>query len=264
MTEASAIRSASFIAYLFYIFKWRIRKNVRRNFEILSIDGVSTYSVFKNFSRTIVDFLELPSLTPQQLHAKCRINGIEHLEKALERNKGAVLFTPHVGPWEMAGATLASHGYRANTVALEHPSARVTRFFSTIRGKWGIRDYLLGESIGPLIKALRNNETVALLIDRNFSTKGLRLPFFGREAFLPNGHIILSMRTGAPLLPCWCFYNERGTIDTFIGEEISVAEPNSSPEAIGRACLERIEQCITNHPDQWFAFDHLWPEETYA
>lgn len=264
ITEAAALRSASFIAFLFYIVKGHIRRNVKQNFEVMGIKDGSSYSVFKNFSRTIVDLLRLPSMSKEELQAKCTVRGIEHLDNALEKSKGAVLFTPHLGPWEIAGATLAAYGYSVNTVALEHPSSRVTKFFGAIREKWGIRDYPPGECIGSLIKSLRNNETVVLLIDRNFSTKGLNLPLFGREALLPNGHIILSMRTEAPLLPCWCYYNEQGTIDAFIGKAIAVAADSNSPESIGKTCLEQIQEYIAGHPEQWFAFDHLWPEETYA
>jgi KDO2-lipid IV(A) lauroyltransferase len=100
-------------------------------------------------------------------------------------------------------------------------------------------------------------------VDRNFSAKGMKIPFFGREIMLPSGHLTLATRTGASLLPSWCSYDD-GTIDIVIGEPVTYTGGGSPAEKIGKACIERIEQCIMRHPEQWFAFDHLWPEEPYA
>lgn len=190
----------------------------------------------------------------------CRIRGREKLDDALQMGRGAILFAPHLGPWEVAGACLASFGYHIHTVALEHPSPRVTRFFTLRRAAWKIRDYLPGECTGKLLRALREGEVVVLLIDRNFSMGGIKLKFFGRDTALPGGHIVLARRTGAPLLPCCCYYDDSGGIGGVIGEALEFSGGTESDEEIGNACLSEVEKYIIAHPEQWFAFDHLWPE----
>jgi lauroyl/myristoyl acyltransferase len=248
------------IAFSFYLFRPRIRRNVRQNFEALNVPAGGRFTVFRNFSKTIRDFLRLTGRTVGDLEKYCHIEGREHIDQALLEGKGIVIFTPHLGPWEIAGAYLASLGYRINTVALPHPSDRVTRFFSKWRSAWGINDYPLGGSIGHLLRALRRGDIVVLLVDRNFSRRGIELRFFDRNVTLPDGHIILAMRTGAALIPCSCFYNDRGSIEIRIEERVDAAGLHRDPAEIGTRCLARIEQHIRAHYEQWFAFDHLWPE----
>lgn len=252
------MRLASLIAYLFYLFRPSIRKNVRRNLKALGAEETRIFDVFRNFSRTIVDFLSLDSGDHAALHRLCNIVGLEHVDDALEGGNGAILFAPHQGPWEVAGAFLASKGYRIHSIALEHHSAGVTRFFSRRRNAWGIIDYPPGDGVVKLRDALRSNEIVVLLVDRKFSTKGIPLSFLGRRVRLPQGHVKLSKRTGAPLIPCCCHYTEKGTIETVIGEPIPGSD--KSVQAIAEECLAWIEVFLRDRPEQWFAFDHLWPE----
>ena len=253
------MKIASVIAFLFYICRRGIRKNVWRNLQALGAYETGTFDVFRYFSRTIVDFLSLyPNDTPV-LHGLCTIVGLKHIDAALESGGGAILFAPHQGPWEVAGAFLASKGYRIHTIALEHPSARVTRFFSKCRSAWGIVDYPLGDSVVKLIDALHKNEIVVLIIDRKFSTKGIPLNFLGRHVILPQGHVKLSQRTGAPLIPCCCHYKDDGAIEAVIDSPLR--GPDGSVREVAQDCLVRIETFLRNRPEQWFAFDHLWPED---
>lgn len=248
------------IAFFFYIFRPRIRRNVKRNLSALNVPDGRRFVVFRNFSRTIRDFLSLGGARREELKAYCRIEGTEYLDRALEGGRGAIVITPHLGPWEISGAFLASLGYRIHTVALPHPSKRVTRFFSRRRAVWGIHDYPPGECIPRLLRALRAGQTVVLLVDRNYSSRGITLPFLGREVTLPNGHIILARRTGAPLMPGLCYYDSDESVVIRIEEPVQLDGSAGDSIEIGVKCLNRVEEHIRRHYDQWFAFDHLWPE----
>jgi len=258
LPRAWSTRIAAAIAFLFFAFRPAIRRNVRTNLERLGLSGRRTFPVFRNFSRAVTDLLRLSHLSVEGLAALCTVQGLENLDRALAKGRGAIIFAPHLGPWEIAGARIASLGYGMHTVALEHPSARVTRFFSAIRRKWNFIDYPLRSCAVGLMKALYRGETVVLLVDRNFSGRGTRFRFLGSEVFLPDGHITLALRSGAPLVPSCSYYTEDGTIEIAIGEEVAVQSRDTSTAAIGNACLERIEEFVKRHPDQWFAFDHLW------
>ncbi len=246
------------VTFLFFLFRREIRNNVKMNLERLCVDHCSPYAVFHNFSRTITDFLTLNPDLPDELDGRCEIVGIENLDAALEKGRGAILFSAHQGPWEVSGAFLSSKGYRINTIAREHPSRQVTEFFSQRRRAWGMQVYSTGEGVGKLIEALRRGDMVVLLIDRRFSTKGMPLDFLGRRVLLPQGHVTISKRTGAPLLPSFCFYEDSGSIKIDIGGPIELEGASIKDRA--QECIGLIESHIRAKPEQWFAFDHLWPE----
>jgi lauroyl/myristoyl acyltransferase len=263
LPQALSTGIAAGIAFLFYSFRPAIRKNVRTNFEKIGMRPTSTFPVFRNFSRAVTDLLRLSHVSRDELMTVCRTRGINNLDLALKKGKGAILFAPHLGPWELAGACMSCLGYRMNTVALEHPSARVTRFLSEIRNAWGVRDFSSRSCGTGLMRALGNGETIVLLVDRSFSRRGTRLSFLDTEVLLPDGHVTLSLRSGAPLLPCCSWYTPEGGIEIVVGEEIRVPDSGDARAAIGRACIERIEEFVRSHPDQWFAFDHLWEAERH-
>jgi lauroyl/myristoyl acyltransferase len=264
LPQALSTRMAAAVAFLFFAFRPEIRKNVRVNFEKLGMRPKSTFPVFRNFSRAVADLLRLSHMNRDELMALCRARGIENLDIALKKGKGAILFAPHLGPWELAGACMSCLGYRMHTVALEHPSSRVTRFLSEIRNAWGVRDYSSRSCGAALMRALGKGETIVLLVDRNFSRRGMRMRFFDTDVLLPDGHVTLSLRSGAPLLPCCSWYTPEGGIEIVVGEEIRIPDSGDARAAIGRACLERIEEFARSHPEQWFAFDHLWEVRRHA
>jgi KDO2-lipid IV(A) lauroyltransferase len=264
LPQALCTRIAAGVAFLFYTFRPAIRKNVRTNFEKLGLRPKSTFPVFRNFSRAVTDLLRLSRMSRDELMALCRASGIENLNLALKKGRGAILFAPHLGSWELAGAYMSCLGYRMNTVALEHPSRRVTRFLSEIRNAWGVRDYSSRSCGTALMRALGRGETIVLLVDRSFSQRGMRLRFLDTDVLLPDGHVTLSLRSGAPLLPCCSCYTPDGRIEIVVGEEVRVPNSGDSRAAIARACLEKIEEFVRSHPEQWFAFDHLWEAERHA
>ena len=254
---------AAVIAFTFFVSRPAIRRNVRRNFGSMERRVRSTFTVFYHFSHAATDFLRLSFMTPEQLQSICTLTGKEHLDEALKEGRGAILFAPHLGPWELAGAYLPTIGYRLNTVAVEHPSRRVTRLFSGVRRRWGLVDYPLRACAGELVRALGKGEIAVLLIDRNFSKRGLRHRFLGAEAIVPTGHVVLSLRSGAPLLPCCCYYRGDERVEIVIGERVRTHEPATAVE-LADACLARIEDFVRAYPDQWFAFDNLWPEDVHV
>ncbi len=264
LPQALCTKIAAAVAFLFFLFRPVIRGNVRTNFEKLGMRPRSTYPVFRNFSRAVADLMRLSHMSRDKLEGLCRVRGIENLDLALKRGRGVILFAPHVGPWELAGACMSRLGYRMNTVALEHPSARVTRFLSEIRNAWGVRDYSVRSCGTALMKALEKGEAIVLLVDRNFSRRGMRMRFLDSDVLLPDGHVTLSLRSGAPLLPCCSWYTPEGSIEIVVGAEVLVPHYGDSRDAIGRACIEKIEEFVRSHPEQWFAFDHLWEVERHA
>ena len=254
---------AAVVAFSFFVCRPGIRANVARNFRAMGMRLRSTFPVFYHFSHAVTDFLRLSFMAPEELASICRIEGREHLDDALRAGRGAILFAPHLGPWELAGAYLPTLGYRLNTVAHEHPSDRVTRFFSAVRRRWGLTDFPVRWSARELVGALARGEIVVLLVDRSYGRGGVKLRFFGTETVVPVAHVVLSRRSGAPLVPCCCYYVARERIVVSIGEPITPSEHVSEMDAAS-ACLERIEASVRAHADQWFAFDNLWLEENDA
>jgi KDO2-lipid IV(A) lauroyltransferase len=61
-------------------------------------------------------FVESVIFTSRDANKNIHVEGLEHLEKALKMNKGAILLGPHFGLWELAGHVFGSRLENSSTV----------------------------------------------------------------------------------------------------------------------------------------------------
>ncbi|HEX6789943.1 MAG TPA: hypothetical protein VF247_01415, partial [Candidatus Krumholzibacteria bacterium] len=156
--------------------------------------------VIHRFAHSILVFLELPFFKPEEVFARCDIEELRAQVADLPPGRGFIIATGHIGPWELGGYCLTQMGYEVHTVALDHPSSEVTEFFSARRDYIGVRAHPIQGSVGKLKEALDAGKCVALLIDRAYGKAKKRSLFFGVMKDFPLGHVVLSIRTGVPIL----------------------------------------------------------------
>jgi len=225
-------------------------------------------NVFSNFGKSIYCFLRLPSLSLQELRARCDYGGLDDLARDLSRRGGFIIAGPHLGPWEIAGACLSAAGVRVHTVALDHPSAGVTALFQDRRRHAGIVSYPIGNSFSLLSEALKQGGCVALLIDRIYGRARHRFSMFDRKVALPTGHAALAFRCRVPIVTAVCVFapdrvpgggfkfvfNGPYYPDLSVGEEAAIGD-------LHRRCRADMEQYIRGYADQWFSFITLEGED---
>ena len=74
----------------------------------------------------------------------------------------------------------------------------------------------LGPSAGrEVMAALKRNDVVCLLCDRDIQRTGVEVEFFGETTTMPAGPATLALRTGAPILPTAVYFTDR--IDGHLG-----------------------------------------------
>ncbi|MCM8763698.1 MAG: lysophospholipid acyltransferase family protein, partial [Candidatus Omnitrophica bacterium] len=186
LPRGCAYRIASFIADIYYIFYCRERKALRHNLKIIGIKekDIDEYSrqVFRNFAKNLVDFFRFGLIDKRFLREKVRIVGLENMDNAFKRGKGILGLTAHLGNWELGGIIMAQKGYPVNAVAWEHNDPRINKIFIYQRQRKGIKVIPLGIALRRCFEALKNNEMVAMLGDRDFSPHGNKteINFLGR------------------------------------------------------------------------------------
>ena len=90
-----------------------------------------------------------------------------------------------------------------------------------------------------------------------------RLPFFGRPAILPTGHIRLAMSSGAVLMPVAIRWTaERGYYgQTAPHMELELTgDRDADVRHNALRVLAVLERWIAEVPDQWLMYHRMWPE----
>lgn len=215
--------------------------------------------VFRNFGRTAVEFIKLPYMHPDEIRMLVKIEGLECMFRALEAGRGCILITAHYGNWEMLGARLVLEGLKMNVLARTADDSLTDRFINGIRSRVGLNVLSRGGSLIPVLRALRRNEVVGILLDQNF-VNGIFVDFFGKPAATATGPAELAIRTGAPVVSGFI---ERQADNTHLAriELIELPSFDNYEENVMAATqifTKIIEDAVRRRPDQWMWFHNRW------
>ena len=224
----------------------------------------TTYLVFKNFMRYLVEMFYFPHINEKNVTDFISLEGLEHLDRALERGNGAVLVTVHLGNWELAGAALSLKGYPLHVIVGDQMTTRV-KGFAQYRWEKGTRAITPADSFRQIFQALRNNEIIVILLDGYLYDQAVEVPFFGRPMRFPRGAAKLSHRTGAPILPGVCVRNENRHLIARVMPPLHADPALPEEDAVLHTTTELaslMEDQIRAHVDQWCIFRPLWDTDS--
>jgi KDO2-lipid IV(A) lauroyltransferase len=260
-------------AGIFYILLPFQRRGARANLQVVTGRhkvGRLAFSAFYKYCRNWTDTLLMFRLRgPALFRLVGRERGAEHLDRVLARGRGAILISPHLGNWELGGLGLADRGYPLNVLTFRERDEKVNDLREQVGGERGIRFiYVDRDDTSPLaiieaVNALRRNEVLALLGDRDGSSHTATFDFFGRPAEIPVGAAYLAIATGAPVIPVFVPL-EGGRYSTIMEEPIYFAGDRTDHGAAIREGTEKVlrvfEKFIRAYPDQWYNFFDYWKQ----
>lgn len=248
------------------------RTTVERHLQRIdpSLKGLAlrraTQQAFDSYARYYVESARLPSLSMKTVERGIFVEGYDHVAAALDQGNGCILALPHLGGWEWAGRWLAAR-VKGVTVVVEaiHPP-ELFDWFADLRRDLGMNVVALGPSAGgAVIRALRNNEIVCLLSDRDIQGGGIEVEFFGERTTLPAGPATIALRTKAPILPAAVYFTDR--VNGHVGlvrPPISFDRQGTLREDVARVTqliAKELEILIRRAPEQWHCFQPNWPSD---
>ncbi len=260
--------ATGWLVYLFVPLQRRgMRENLRtvtgrRSVELLVL------SAFYKYSRNWADVMLMIRLRGNELFGLMgNRSSSRPLDDALAAGTGAILVSPHLGNWELGGLGLAEMGYVQNIMTFREPDEKVNDLREKFRSERGIGIiYVDRNDTSPLaiiqaVNALRRNEIVVLLGERDGSSHTMRLEFFGRPTEIPVGAAYLALASGAPVIPVFVPL-EGDRYATYMEEPIYFRGKQGDHAAAIRKGTEQLlrvfERYIRRYPDQWYNFFSYW------
>jgi len=262
---------AKVIADLHYFFSLKDRQAVKNNLKfILSpSDNISlkTKEVFRNFGYYLVEFFRMKKITTKDyLEKNVEIENLGAIERALEKGKGAIVITAHIGNWELGAVILSYLGFPLSAIALPHKERPVNDFFNQQREFLGVNVIPANIAVRRSMETLKENKLIALVGDRVFGMHGEVLNFLGNKALIPKGPAVFAEKTGAALIPGFLTRKGGGTFHFSLGDPIfppMTSEKESSHDVISslmKQYVAIIENEIYENPTQWLMFRKFWVE----
>ena len=223
---------------------------------------------FASYARYWLEAFRLPGTPGPRLEAAMSWEGFDNLDAALAGGKGVIVVLPHLGGWEFGGAWLGSLGYPMTVVAERLDPPELFDWFVELREALGIKVLPLGpEAAAGVLRALKANEVVGLVCDRDIGGTGVEVEFFGEKTTLPSGAATLALRTGAPVLPAAIYFEGRRGHRGVIRPPIPVERTGRLRDDVARITqliADELETLIRAAPDQWHLLQPNWPSDRDA
>ncbi len=224
----------------------------------------------RHLGETLAEVVWLWRAPHESIRARTEVRGFDHLRRAREAGRGAVLVTAHCGDWEWLNAILGIEGIPMTIAVREVYDPRINQIARRLRARFGTEVVERGKGAGrALMDALGRNRVVGLLIDQDIrGIPGVFVPFFGRPAWTPAGAAQLAGAARCPVIPAFIHRRPDGTHLAEAHPPLQpphTADPERAIRELTAAATAAIEAQIRSHPEQWVWMHRRWrtrPEET--
>jgi KDO2-lipid IV(A) lauroyltransferase len=216
---------------------------------------------YRHFGRVAVELARLPKMDVHWVEKHVEIIGREVLDRCLERGKGGIVLSGHLGNWEIMGAAAAVIGYPITYIVTTQRNKGVEAWIDNLRREKGIEIIKTHDSPKRMIQALRNNHLMAVLSDQDAHEDGEFIPFFGRPASTPRGGPVLHLKTCASLMFGYAVGLPGGKWQITYKDIPEANDEISTNEAVTHLLTHatgRLEQEIRKHPKQWLWMHRRW------
>ncbi|HYU84187.1 MAG TPA: phosphatidylinositol mannoside acyltransferase [Kribbellaceae bacterium] len=211
----------------------------------------------RSYLRYWQEAFRLPDWDDARITGRVRTVNESILRDCFAAGRGVVCALPHLANYDHAGAWAGRTGMPVTTVAERLEPDSVFDRFVAYRKRLGMTVLPLTggdeDVFDVLARRLRDGGFVCLVADRDLSERGVEVHFFGRTAKMPAGPALLSLRTGAPLVPATLHYDGPDLVITFH----PVVEP-SSARTMTQRCADAFAEGIAAHPEDWHMLQRIF------
>jgi len=179
------------------------------------------------------------------------VEGADHLEAALAKGKGVILFSAHFTTFEFmwpalrALCPLLTGMYKAQRNPVMNRAMQ--------RGRARSYDVQVSkDNVREMLRVLRKNAVFWYAADQSYGGKGsVLLPFFGEPAMTNTAIGRIARMSGAAILPYHCLRLENNRYRMTVGAPLP-GVPSGDDAADTRALMGKIEDYIRLCPEQYW------------
>ncbi len=243
------------------------RKNITRAYPQLAQKDVVKLAkdAYSNQGKNFAEFVSFPKYISKGLVKKyVEFVGRENLAAAYSRGKGTIIITAHFGNWELLGASIVRQGFPVSVIARKFYINSINELITRNREIAGLKVILRATeySARDIIRALRNNHFIGILIDQDTDVAGEFVDFFGYKAYTPIGPAAIALKTGCSVVYAFIErlnggLKHRAVIEGPV-ELVRTGDEKNDIKENTRIFTKRIEDWIRRRPEQWVWYHKRW------
>ncbi|MDN3022364.1 phosphatidylinositol mannoside acyltransferase [Streptomyces sp. S.PB5] len=218
----------------------------------------------RSYLRYWMESFRLPAWSKERIKGGFDPKDLHHLTEGLASGRGVILALPHMANWDLAGAWVTTKLETPFTTVAERlkPETLYDRFVAYREGLgMEVLPHSGGTAFGTLARRLRDGGLVCLVAERDLSSSGVEVRFFGEATRIPAGPALLAQQTGALLLPVTLWYDDSPVMRGRVHPPVEVPETGTRAEktsVMAQALADAFASGIADHPEDWHMLQRLW------
>jgi KDO2-lipid IV(A) lauroyltransferase len=220
----------------------------------------------ENLGAAFFEFLQVSRWREEDLRARVAYEGVENLAAARARGKGVILLSAHFGSWELGALAAGLLGEHISPVGRPLDNPLLEAELVARRTRFGNRVIAKRDALREMLRAMRQGQTVAILLDQNvMPDEATFVPFFGRLAATTSSVALVQRKTGAAVVPVFTWPDGDGryrlVFETPILPEEFFSGDGARADQVRRATArytEVTEDAIRKQPEAWLWLHDRW------
>jgi Kdo2-lipid IVA lauroyltransferase/acyltransferase len=220
-----------------------------------------TRSMFEHFGRLLAALLKFSTMTPDEMLAHVEFAGEERVLQAHAHGRGVLLFTGHFGFWEINALVHALTIRPIAVLARPLDNPLLHELLESVRGRTGNTVIYRRGAIRRVLRALGNNQAIAVLIDQHIATAdAVYVEFFNRPAATTSALAALALRTGAPVVPVFALPMPGGRFRMVYEHPVDPprGEGDEAIREFTQRCTDVLEMYVRRYPELWLWMHRRW------
>ena len=269
LPPAMALKVGTSLGNVAYLLAADLRRTAMRNLKLAFPEKTQEErrqmikGCFSSLGRVLGLFSQLSTRSRDQLRSLIDAEGVHHLEAAKAEGNPVILFTAHLGAWELTsfGLSLLGHPFSFLVRRIDNPE--VEKLVDKVRIRFGNQTMDKLAAARSMVRLLRARQPLGLLFDLNaLDDEAIFVNFFGVPASTNFITAKLALRTGAIIVPVFAPWDAKKRKFLLQVKPVVVGEVTGDEEADVRRLTERLSLIIENeiraYPDQWLWIHKRW------
>ena len=185
----------------------------------------------------------------------------EDILQQINKYKGSKIFiSAHIGNWEITRNYLLNLGFKLHSVYRHANNKKIDYHIQKNRDRKNAFFYRKGsESAKNMIKALKKNEDLALLVDQRDSSGSL-INFFGKKAYATDGFAHLALKYKTMICPVYSVRQKNSKFKFIYDKPLYFDDFKelSAKSLVEKIHTEYFEKWIRENPTQWLWVHQRW------
>ncbi len=191
------------------------------------------------------------------LHDQIEFRGVERLD----RNRGALLVSLHLGNWEWMAPALQAAGFSLAEIVRPLDDAWLNAFVDATRRSGGIRTIPKENAGGEMLRLLREGWCVGVLADQSPRDNAVPVTFWGRPCWATAAPALAALRARVPVHPVCLWRRPDGGYVFEVApalEEVRTGDFRRDIVEFVQRIQDVLEERVRAHPEQWLWLHRRW------